>query len=152
MTSDGNVILCYCYYLALKRNSFKDRFMRIDIFQLTFTSKKWKLKNHHSICKILFYPLEAFISHSVSQILINVFLNIVMSGSILSVLCINFNISRSRWAIWLKRVPTTKFPFTSKSSHPEVFLGKGVPKICSKFTGEHPCRSVIENCASFFRK
>ena len=29
------------------------------------------------------------------------------------------------------------------SSHPEVFLGKGVLKICSKFTGEYPCRSVI---------
>ena len=32
-----------------------------------------------------------------------------------------------------------------KSSNPEVFLGKGVPKIRSKFTGEHPCRSVIYN-------
>ena len=30
-----------------------------------------------------------------------------------------------------------------KRSHPEVFLGKGVLKICSKFTGEHPCRNVI---------
>ena len=30
-----------------------------------------------------------------------------------------------------------------RSSHPEVFLKKGVLKICSKFTGEHPCRSVI---------
>ena len=30
-----------------------------------------------------------------------------------------------------------------RSSHPEVFLGKGVLKICSKFTGEHPYRSVI---------
>ena len=30
-----------------------------------------------------------------------------------------------------------------KSSHLEVFFGKGVLKICSKFTGEHPCRSVI---------
>ena len=29
------------------------------------------------------------------------------------------------------------------SSPPEVFLGKGVLKICSKFIGEHPCRSVI---------
>ena len=28
-------------------------------------------------------------------------------------------------------------------SHPEVFLGKGILKICSKFTGEHPCRSVV---------
>ena len=26
---------------------------------------------------------------------------------------------------------------------PEVFLEKGVLKICSKFTGVHPCRSVI---------
>ena len=30
-----------------------------------------------------------------------------------------------------------------RTSHPEVFLRKGVLKICSKFTGEHPCRSVI---------
>ena len=30
-----------------------------------------------------------------------------------------------------------------RSSPPEVFLGKCVLKICSKFTGEHPCRSVI---------
>ena len=29
------------------------------------------------------------------------------------------------------------------SSHPEVFLRKGVLKICSKFTGEHLCRSAI---------
>ena len=26
-----------------------------------------------------------------------------------------------------------------RSSRPEVFLRKGVLKICSKFTGEHPC-------------
>ena len=30
-----------------------------------------------------------------------------------------------------------------RSSPPVVFLGKGVLKICSKFTGEHPCRIVI---------
>ena len=29
-----------------------------------------------------------------------------------------------------------------RSSHSEVFLGKGVLKICSKFTGEHPCQSA----------
>ena len=29
-----------------------------------------------------------------------------------------------------------------RSSHPELFLGKGVLKICSKFTEEHSCRSV----------
>ena len=31
----------------------------------------------------------------------------------------------------------------SRSSQPEVFLGKGVLKICSKFTGEHLCQSAI---------
>ena len=31
----------------------------------------------------------------------------------------------------------------NKSSHPEMFLRKGVLKICSKVTGEHPCGSAI---------
>ena len=31
----------------------------------------------------------------------------------------------------------------SRSSHPEMFLRKGVLKICSKFTGEQRCQSVI---------
>ena len=33
--------------------------------------------------------------------------------------------------------------FIDRSSPSEVFLGKGVLKICSKLTGEHPCQSVI---------
>ena len=35
------------------------------------------------------------------------------------------------------------FKILFRSSRSEVFLRKGVQKICSKFTGEHPCRSVI---------
>ena len=31
----------------------------------------------------------------------------------------------------------------SRSSRPEVFLGKGVLKICSKFSGEYQCQSSI---------
>ena len=31
----------------------------------------------------------------------------------------------------------------TRSSPPEAFLGKGDPKICSKYTGESPCQSVI---------
>ena len=30
-----------------------------------------------------------------------------------------------------------------KSSHPEAFLKEGVLKICSKFTGEHPCFATL---------
>ena len=32
---------------------------------------------------------------------------------------------------------------TWETNRPEVFLGKGVLKLCSKFTGEHPCQSAI---------
>ena len=31
----------------------------------------------------------------------------------------------------------------SRSSRPEMFIGKDVLKKCRKFTGEHPCRSAI---------
>ena len=33
---------------------------------------------------------------------------------------------------------TDKFVNLFGSSHQDVFLGNGVLKICSKFTGEHP--------------
>ena len=32
-----------------------------------------------------------------------------------------------------------------RSSPPKVFLGKGVLKICSQFTGEHSCQNVISS-------
>ena len=37
-----------------------------------------------------------------------------------------------------------------RSSPPKVFLGKSVLEICSKFTGEHVCRSVILANLSLF--
>ena len=40
---------------------------------------------------------------------------------------------------WAKKVKLRN----CKSSRPEMFLRKGVLKICSKFTGEYPCRSAI---------
>ena len=43
-------------------------------------------------------------------------------------------------------VISPKYPSNSihyRSSPPDVFLEKGILKISSKFTGEHPCRSVI---------
>ena len=44
-------------------------------------------------------------------------------------------------AIFFLALSMTHFVF--RSSRPEVFLRKGVLKICSKFTGGHPCRSAI---------
>ena len=49
------------------------------------------------------------------------------------------------------------FPFSSgrdRSSPSDMFLEKGVVKICSKFTGEHPCWSTISIkllCSSVLR-
>ena len=37
----------------------------------------------------------------------------------------------------------SNFLISPRSSHPEMFLRKGVLKIRSKFTGDHPCRNVI---------
>ena len=49
--------------------------------------------------------------------------------------------------IWLCRIITgflTQWlSLLDRSSRPEMFLVKGVLKICSKFRGEYPCRSVI---------
>ena len=39
-----------------------------------------------------------------------------------------------------------------RSSLPEVFLGKSLLKICSKFTGEHPCRKAISTKLQSFIK
>ena len=42
----------------------------------------------------------------------------------------------------VKDIDETFLLVNPESSHPELFLGKVVLKICSKFTGEHPCRSA----------
>ena len=49
---------------------------------------------------------------------------------------------------WHKSVASSRLDLRGvspayRSSRPEVFLRKVVLKICSRFTGEHPCRSVI---------
>ena len=41
---------------------------------------------------------------------------------------------------WIRNYELKTF---NRTGHPEVLLGNGILKICSKFTGEHPCRSVI---------
>ena len=46
------------------------------------------------------------------------------------------------WGVQQKKNAKQKH-CNDRSSHPEVFLRKDVLKICSKFTGEHPCRSAI---------
>ena len=48
------------------------------------------------------------------------------------------------WYAWNNGIELkTRWKVTKTSSHPEAFQGKSVFKICSKFTGEHPCQSVI---------
>ena len=44
---------------------------------------------------------------------------------------------------WSKQATTDGHVTSFRGSRPEVLLRKGVLKTCSKFTGEHQCRSVI---------
>ena len=55
----------------------------------------------------------------------------------------NYSSSKSTSSCWMWHLTLNWNHWISRSSHPEVFLRKGVLKICSKFTGEHPYRSVI---------
>ena len=45
--------------------------------------------------------------------------------------------------LWKKLFPQSSIQLFTRSSHPEMFLKKGFLIICSKFTGEDPCPSVI---------
>ena len=50
-------------------------------------------------------------------------------------------IFQRNWSIILSNLMLLNHKYRSK--HSEVFLGKGILKICCKFTGEHPYRSAI---------
>ena len=59
-----------------------------------------------------------------------------------SLKCSKFCFAPSSRALSFFHVIISRFMWQKqKSSPPEVFLGKVILKICSKFTGEHPCRS-----------
>ena len=82
------------------------------------TSKASCLKNHAAFkCKTLKYSFGLAMNG----------LNFMSFKS--SQLYIFFLLCQNNWAF--------------RCSHPEVFLGKGVLKICTKFTGEHPCQKAI---------
>ena len=50
---------------------------------------------------------------------------------------------RRIYSSWSRRLQDECLVGRCTSSYPEVFLRKGVLKICCKFTGEHPCHSAI---------
>ena len=55
----------------------------------------------------------------------------------------NFSFLIMAYSEGLKNSPYLILSILFRSSPPEMFLGKGVLKICSKFTGEHPRLSMI---------
>ena len=56
---------------------------------------------------------------------------------------LNLSGDRSNSNATLQKFGTRRFKTFINRSAPEVLLEEGVLKTCSKFTGEHPCRSVI---------
>ena len=55
----------------------------------------------------------------------------------------SFEISIDNFSVFSLSSPSLLWITLSRSSPSEVFLGKGVLEIRSKFTGEHPCWSAI---------
>ena len=71
-------------------------------------------------------------------------LNNSLSHILLQVFCLHF--LRTHHGYFFRRCfesVQAHFLSGNRSSRSEVFLVKGVLKMCSTFTGEHPCRSVI---------
>ena len=67
------------------------------------------------------------------------FVNIAVTVAIFEIIeilifVVNKSVCNANNTFWIHK---------ARGSPLEVFLGKGVQKICSKFTGENPCRSVI---------
>ena len=54
----------------------------------------------------------------------------------------NFSWSNKHSFISLQQRQSISIALFFRRSHTEVFLEKGVLKICSKFTWEHPCQSI----------
>ena len=66
-----------------------------------------------------------------------------MTGKPFSTSILTYISSKSRCRQWFVCHQSFVKDMNLRRSHPEVFLGKGVLNICSKFTGEHPCQSAI---------
>ena len=65
----------------------------------------------------------------------------------ISKLCSKNNVKKKKTG--LREVVKDLYVDYVRSSRPEVFLWRGVLKIWSKFTGEHPCQSAI--CATLLK-
>ena len=98
-----------------------------------------QVNNNHAstFCKCKSNPFRKF-SHSKNPFFISKNIWKILGKEVLQ--------SRFFVNLWTYGLQISKnyFPWRMcRSSHPEVFLRKGVLKICCKFTGEHQCRSVI---------
>ena len=62
--------------------------------------------------------------------------------SLTKIYCRESSVRKKRLAIM-----ENQFFTTVRNSPTELFFGKGVLKICSKFKGEHPCRSYFDGCS-----
>ena len=72
-----------------------------------------------------------------------IYLYICLSVIVIVIIIISFYLFIYLFSIFVSKKNHFSASAISRSSHREVFLGKGVLRVCSKFTGEHPCRSAI---------
>ena len=98
------------------------------------------LLNHvHKIfnCRLSFFKIPP--SRKAGTVILNMIWHVLQKV----VKCYFVQLPRLSYIYWLIHFEGNIWKPTSRSNRPEVLLVKGVLKICSKFTGEHPCRSAI---------
>ena len=121
--------------LFLKKKALKEKIAAyLLMFKKVFVRTLNYKSTRHGLAKKIQEELE-----EVALQLSNLILLLVMFKWFSSVFTVLRTVISLSW--------NTSFPdavcLTFRNSRPGVFLRKGVMKICSKFTGEHPSRSVI---------
>ena len=120
------------------------------LLKLSHCGKKpWgstKLENSSSfICENLSYIKSGSIFYNRSTVERDtciLFLQIIKIVSVIQICCSNIWQYLESYERVIDRYAKIK-PGRFRSSPPEVFLGKGVLKMCCKFTGEHPLAWVF---------
>ena len=111
---------------------------KVEIYKNLFSVNKLKC-----IAIIVLYSLQFLITH---QLVVTKFFErlILLRWWVLHD---NSTFRYERWItkhlLYSYNHPVWKWVYIIRSSYSEMFLVKRVLRTCRKFTGEHPCRSVI---------
>ena len=111
-----------CRQKTVQRKNKMVRFTNVELKQLDQLLKKMNSENTHWSSDEAWHVWKSYAAAK----------NIVVDPKTIY----TYTYTNWRWQNSTRYSPFYKFPYF-RCSHSEVFLWKGVLKICSKFTGEH---------------